>query len=135
MYEEREGSPCFSGSRVWRVEVRPPGPLPVSYTITWHPLWAKRDAQVRPAIPPPTTATRRRESGALDVAAEAIVATARRRPQGAGNARPRSAMLWMEGRTTVPESPRKTRPAAIIVWRGVQRRVACYWRAYSFRKK
>ena len=41
-----------------RVEVRPPGPLPVSYTVTAHPPRARCDAAVSPEIPAPTTATR-----------------------------------------------------------------------------
>ena len=42
--------PRFSGSRVCRVAVRPPGPRPVSYTVTRHPARASRLAQVSPEI-------------------------------------------------------------------------------------
>lgn len=44
--------------------VLPPGPRPVSYTVTAQPPLARRDAAVNPARPPPTTATRTGEEGA-----------------------------------------------------------------------
>ena len=129
--------PAFSGSLVCRVDVRPPGPLPVSYTITWHPDLARRDAQVSPEIPAPTTATRRgsdvdaiaaveseaaQVGGALDwrdntwlllspfVQAREDGSTSRRWPRGGIPLR-----LAIREEGTAPESPRMTtRPVASI---------------------
>jgi len=62
-----------------RVDVRPPGPLPVSYTVTAHPPRARRDAAVSPEIPAPTTATRGGAPPESGASREAPIATWRAR--------------------------------------------------------